>query len=273
MQCQCADTHKHAALAVHPQGLLDALGHCLQILGTGVLVHLVDERHVLLAHADDEVILPVREQPLDHVHRHRLQPLIHRADHKHAARRLRGHVQLLGAHIDVADEDIIRNNVLDEGALVVLLLVIALGRVQRHGGHGAHGAAHAVVAAGKDRVVEVGAPAGQCLEGAALQRNAGTLRRGNGLHILAPLLADTRQLAAGDHRTVRVNDADGAIRRLLELQYHILKNSSRHNDFLLRTTHRYFVQSVKLMLLLYRHYDGFASIFFFFSQKICLIFC
>ena len=104
----------------------------------------------------------------------------------------------------------------------MLLLIIALGRVQGHRRHGTYRPAHAVVAAGKHRVVKVTAPTGQCLERPALQRDAGALGGGDGLHVFGPLFADARQFAACNNGTLRVKDADGAVRRLLELQYNIL---------------------------------------------------
>ena len=229
VQGQGADAHEHGALAVHPQGLLDGGGHLFQVLAAGALGHLVDQGHVVVAHAQHEIILPVREHILHHVHGNGLGPVVHRADDKHAPGHLRRHMQLLGPHVDIADQDIIRDDVLNKGALIVLFLIIDLGGVQGHAGHGAHGASHAVVAAGENRIVKVGAPAGHGLEGLALHGHAVALRRGDRLHIFGPLLADTGELAARDHRALGVDDADGAVRGLLELQHNILKNSSRHS--------------------------------------------
>ena len=217
MQGQRTDAHEHTALAVLPQGLLDGGGHLLQILVGGALRHLVDQRHVRLTHADDEVILPVGEEILHHLQRDALAAALHRSDDEYAAGYLGGHVQLLGPHIDVADKDVVGDDVLDEGALVVLFLIVRLGGVQGHAGHGAHGAAHAVIAGGEHGIVKMSAPAGQRLEGLALQRNAAALGGVDGLHILGPLLADTRQLAASDDGTLGVNDAHGAIGGILEL--------------------------------------------------------
>ena len=227
-----ADAHEDPALAVQAQGLLDGGGHLFHIPGGGGVVHLVDEGHVLLAHGQNEIVLPVGEQVLHQLQGHRLQPVVHRADDEHGPLHLGGHMQLLGPHVNVADEDIIGDDVLDEGALVVLLLIVILGAVEGHGSHGADGVADAVVAAGENGVVEMAAPAGQGLEGLALQRNAIALRRGDGLDIFAPLGADGRQLAAGDDGALRVHDADGAIGGLLKLQNHVLKNSTRHDGIL-----------------------------------------
>ena len=273
MERQRADAHEHAALAVLAEGDLDAGGHGLHILGGGVLVHLVDQRHVMLAHAEDEVVLPVGEQRLHHVHGDAVQPVVHGTDDEHAAGDLGVHMQLLGAHVDVGNEDVVGDDILDEGALVVLLLVVALGGVQGNGGHGADGAAHAVVAGSEHGVVKAAAPAGQRLEILALQRNAGTIGGDDRLHILAPLLADSRQLTAGDDGTLGVDNADRAVSRLLELKYRVLKDPAGHNVILLRNPRRYFVQSAQLLLLLYRHNHDFASVFLSFTQKTCRVFC
>ena len=55
---------------------------------------------------------------------------LHLADQEHRPGRLGDKVQLLGADIDVAQKDVIRNDALDESRLVMLLLVIGLGAVQ-----------------------------------------------------------------------------------------------------------------------------------------------
>ena len=55
------------------------------------------------------------------------------ADDEHAAVELGLDVQLLGAHVNVAQEDVVGKDALDERGLVVLFLVIALGGVKRDG--------------------------------------------------------------------------------------------------------------------------------------------
>ena len=153
-------------------------------------------------------------------------------------------MKLLSTHINVANKDIVGNDVLNEGALVVLLLIIGLGRVQGHAGHGADRAAHAVVAAGKHGIIEVAAPTGQSLEGLALHADTVAVGPFNGVHILGPLFADPGKLAAGDDAAVSVQNADDTVRRLLELQHYILKNPSRHDNPPGHSLRNEFVQSV-----------------------------
>ena len=224
-----ADAHEHAALAVDAQSFLDAQGHLFQIGGVGVLVQLMDQHHVLLAYAQHKIVLPIGEQALHQIQRCGFQPVVHRANHKYAAVHLGGHMQFLGPHVNVADEDIVGDDVLHEGALIVLLLIIALGGIQRHGSHGAYGAANAVITAGEHRIIKVAAPAGQCLKGLAFQRHALAVGLLDGLYIFAPLLADPRQLAARDNGSLGIDDPDGAVGGLFELQHYILKNSTGHD--------------------------------------------
>lgn len=71
--------------------------------------------------------------------------------------------------------------------------------------------------AGEDSIVKVVAPAGHGLEGLALDRDAAVLSGFDGLHIAGPLLADARQLAAGDHGSFVINDSDDAVGGFLKL--------------------------------------------------------
>ena len=56
---------------------------------------------------------------------------LHLADQEHRPGRLRDKVQLLGADIDVPQQNVVGDDVLDKGGLVVLLLIVGLGAVQR----------------------------------------------------------------------------------------------------------------------------------------------
>ena len=224
-----AHAHKHGALAVHLQRLTDGLCHLVQVASISVVRQLMDQCHIRLAHAENKVVLPVREQALDHIHRHGFQPLINRPDDKYTPAHLHRHMQLLGAHVNIADEDIVRNNILNKRALVVLFLIVGLGRVQGHAGHGAHSAAHAVVPTGKHGVVKVTTPAGQRLEGLALDGHTVAISQLDSLHILSPLLANPGELAAGDDAAFGIHNANDPIRGLLKLQHYILKDPSRHD--------------------------------------------
>ena len=222
-----ADAHHHRGLPAGTEGLLNRGGDLVQLLDARALRHLADEDHVALADAEDEIVLPVREQGLDHVRGDRL-PLLQGADHEYAPGHVRCDPQLLGPHIDIPQHDVIGDDVLDEGPPVMFLLVVGFGCIQRHRGHGADGLADLVVAKGEGCIVKLGSPAVQGLECLSLRRDDGAAGSIDGRHMLRPPLADHRQFAAGDDDALTVNDANRPVRIFLQLQHHILKNSSRH---------------------------------------------
>ena len=115
-----------------------------------------------------------------------------------------------------------------KGAAVVFLLIIALGRVQRHRCHGADGLADLIVSKGKGRIVKLIAPAAEGLEGLTVKADHAAGSAVYRRHILAPALADHRQLAAGNDNALTVDHADGSIRVFLQLQNYVLKDSSGH---------------------------------------------
>ena len=97
----------------------------------------------------------------------------------------------------------------------MFLLIIALGRVQRHRRHGADGLADLIVPKSKGCVIKLIAPAAERLEGLAVKAYHAACRTVDGSHILAPTLTDHGKLAAGNDHALAVNDADSAIRVFL----------------------------------------------------------
>ena len=142
-------------------------------------------------------------------------------------------MQLLGPDIDIPQEDIVGDDALDKGRLVVLLLIVCLGTVQGHCHHGADELGLLITALGKGGVVEAGAAVGQGLKGLVpighrcgfngVQGGSGTL----------PFFSDPGQMVAGDHRPLVVNDADDAVRTLFHLKYDALEYSAGHGRLLL----------------------------------------
>ena len=126
-------------------------------------------------------------------------------------------MQLLGPDIDVPQQDVVGDDVLDKGGLVVLLLIVGLGPVEGHHGHGAEGLGLRVLPLDKGGIVELGAPAGQCLEGAALKADGAAVPPVDRLHHARPVLANAAQFVAGHHRSLRINHADGSVCAVLHL--------------------------------------------------------
>ena len=148
----------------------------------------------------------------------------------------------------------------------MLLLVIGLGGVQRHGGHGADRPADLIVPQSEGRVIELGAPAGERLEGLPLQAEQRAGGIVDGVHVLRPALADESQFTAGHYHALAVHHADGAVGVLLHLQDDALKNSPRH-----RLSPSTKSQGTLCAICLCCHYIGLSAgmqeIFSFFHKK------
>ena len=222
------DTHHYGRIGAGAQGRLHRGGDLIQLPDAGAVRELADKHHIPLADAQDKVALAVREQGLDNVGGNRLA-LLQRADHEHAPCNIRGDAQLLGPHIDIAQHDVIGNDVLDEGTAVMLLLIIGLGGVEGNGSHSADGTADLIITKGEGSIVKLVAPAAEGLEGLSIGGDHGVGGVIDDRNIFRPALADHGQFAAGADDTLTVDDANGAVGIFFQLEYHILKNSARHS--------------------------------------------
>ena len=203
------------------------LGDPLELLGVRTLGQLLDEGHIGLIDGDDKVHLLVREKVLNHI------------DGTHIGRAqlpyqesgpgsLREEVQLLGLGIDVPQQDVVRNNILHKGSLVVLLLIIGLGSVEGHHRHRTQGCGSLILALNKGGVIELGAPARQGPESLILKMSGGMIRRIDSGDSPGPVLANARQLAACHHDPVRVDHSYCTVDTVLHLEYNSLKHPAGH---------------------------------------------
>ena len=138
------------------QGLFNGLGgfqDLLRAVGGG---QGLDHHDVRLVDVQHKILLLVHKQPLNQLHRGHIR-VFHLPHQQHHPGLIGDKMQLLGPDIHVAGQDVVGNNVLYEGGLVVLLLVIVLGLVEGHRRDGADGAAHGIVAIGEGRVIQLGA--------------------------------------------------------------------------------------------------------------------
>ena len=133
-------------------------------------------------------------------------------------------MQLLCPDIDIPGQNIVGNNILDKGGLIVLFLIAGLGLVHRHGGKNADAPCCAVVAVDKHGVLKLAVQAPEQAVGAL--RGCENLFRdvpGN-VAYLVQVGSDHAQLTARHDKALAVHDADGALRGILELENHTLKN-------------------------------------------------
>lgn len=265
-----ADTDNGDALAIDTQSLFQLQSDLLKLRRAGGIAELMDQDDVRLSHGKNEAGLTVGEDTLHRLHRYGLDLVVRLADDEHAAAELRIDMELLGADINIADENVVGNNAFDEGRLVILLFVIALGRIEGNGSHCAGNAAHLVLAEGERREIKLTAPAGQGLEGLALKRDTLALCSVDRANQMRPLAADLRQIRTGDHRTLGVDHPDDCVGCFFKLQNDILKNSTRHAGVLPKFLLIRFVHFVNRANSLYLAFQRFARDFFFFHQIFCL---
>ena len=222
-----ANTYHHLQLQLGGQSLFDLGGQLVQTLALGLSGELLDHGHVGLADRENEVGLLVGEQGLNGVD-HGGVGRLRLADQEDAPGDVAVEVKLLGTNVDIPQKNVIRDDVLHEGALVVLLLIALLGAVVGHRRHGAEGAGQIVLAADKAGVIKLGAPAAQSLESLALTGDHSVLGAVDNLYHAGPALSDQGGIVAGHNGTVGVNDTHGPVCAFLHLEHDALKNPVGH---------------------------------------------
>ena len=151
----------------------------------------------------------------------------------HGPGRVRGEMQLFGADVNIAGQNIVHDDVFHEGATVVLFLVKILGVIQGHIGHGAQGPGHIILTRGENGVFKIIA--------AAVHRLISVLIKGNGrfqgaAHLqggVGPTLTQKLQITAGNHAALRIDHAQNTTGCVLQLHDDSLENTVGHNVGLL----------------------------------------
>ena len=127
-----ADDGMHVQLGRN--ALLNAHGDRLKVLQLERSRQLLDKGRVRFRRGKQEI--PVRRGKLaPDVFQHRRVGAGGLADDEHRAGRLGIEAKLLGAHIHIAGQNVVGDDVLDEGRRIVLVVVAGLGLAQRDGGH------------------------------------------------------------------------------------------------------------------------------------------
>ena len=141
-------------------------------------------------------------------------------------------MQLLGPKVNIAGEDVVHDDVLDEGAPVMLFLIEGLGLAEGDVGKVAvglgllvlagaeHGVLKGVVAV--DQGPEVPLPVEQAPVGAV----------GDAAYGIGPALTLQRQVGAGHHEALGIDDAEFPVRHIFELDHYTLKHTVGHHSIL-----------------------------------------
>ena len=220
-----ADDRLHVQLRVH--GALNALGQRADILRGLVRRHFLDDDNVRLAHAEHEIMLPVREHVLDQLEHGDIRH-VHLTHQQHSARHVGGKMQLLGAHIHVAGENVVRNDVLNEGGLIVLFLKVRAGLRHADGRENADAARRLVIALDKHGILKTRRAGRQNLIRACVRCKQLLLHfTHRGLKVIQAR-ADHRKLTAGNDKPLLVHNTNAARGGIFHLNDHALKNSARH---------------------------------------------
>ena len=136
-------------------------------------------------------------------------------------------MQLPRFGVDVAGQDVVENDVLDEVRLVEFFVVVLLDALQADGEHGGELLGGSVSALDKDCVVIV-LGVGELMVGIPIAHESIPGRLADSGHTLAHL-TDLPQLGAGNDGAGLINHADDTIHCVLHLVDHVLEYPVCHN--------------------------------------------
>ena len=154
--------------------------------------------------------------------------MTHLPDQEHCPGGIGGKMQLLGPDINITGQNIVHDDILDKGAPVMLLLIEGLGIVQGDIGQLAEGPGHLVITGAEHGVFKGIGIAHDGLE-ALLGEGHHTVGAGAHLHGgIGPVLPQQGDIGGGNDAAFRIHNAEGAVRDLLELNDHTLKNTVGH---------------------------------------------
>ena len=150
-------------------------------------------------------------------------------DQQDGALHVRREMQLLGPDIDITGQDVVHNNIFDEGTLIVLFFVVDLGTVDGNIGHQAQAPGGFIVAGDVNGIVKIGGVSRrQRFEGFFVEGDQRFGRAADPNGKLRPFFPDDCNIGTGNHTTFGINYADLAVCRLLHLEDDILEHPIGH---------------------------------------------
>ena len=155
------------------------------------------------------------------------------ADQEHHAGHIRREMELLRADIDVPGQDIVGDDVFDKSRFVVLLLIAGLRFAHGNRGENADAPGDAVMSADKYGILELAVQPAEQTERPVRRRKDLIREIASNAADLVQIGADQAQLAARNHKALVINDADGPVGRILQLNDNTLKDSAGHGSILL----------------------------------------
>ena len=217
-----ADTHSTVGVELAGEGVHNGTGQLVDVFLIDVGLNLLDQGDVRLVDIDDEVLVLIGEQVLEHIVGGDVVLLGNLHQHAHPAD-VRIEMELVALEIDVTGQDVIQDDVFDKVAPVVLLVVILLDAVEGHGQDFDIFLGLRVLAGHKHGVLRAGTAA-EGLEAVFIR-----LEHVYRSHLLwRDFLADLPnlpQLAAGDDYGGLIHNADGTVDGITHLVDDTLKQS------------------------------------------------
>ena len=136
--------------------------------------------------------------------------------------------ELLGPDVDVAGKDVVGDDILDEGRLVVALFKAGLGTVQCDLRHHAQSAGDLVLSVREHGIVEIRTEGGHGDHGFSGKMDGAILGKRHDSCQLRKLRADQRLVAAGDDGPVCIKNADLTVGGCFHLLDDVGKNMIHH---------------------------------------------
>ena len=189
MTCDSGNADHGFDKQLGPERLLDGLGRLQKFGLFRTWCDLLDDGDVCLVDGQNKILLLIREHAGKHIDGGNVRPA-YLPDEEHSARRVGDKMQFLRTDIDIARQDIVGDDVLDEGSLVVLFLIVGLRTIERDVGHDAQALGDLIIALGKHGIVKIGTPGNKRLEGLFIDNDNGIRGAVKLDHGLGPFFPD-----------------------------------------------------------------------------------
>ncbi len=219
------DTDGYLGVELGVQGIGDTFRYLFDFLDVGAGLDFLHQYDILLPGGDDVVLVLVREDILDHVKGQHVGLGVE-LDQEYHPGLLGVEAQLLGLDVDVAGENVVQDDVFDEGALVVLFIVQILDVGKGYGQHRRDLFRELVLPFDEYDILPLGTGADGLVGVAAGGNSVGGV--GQLIPHALSHFSDFNKLAACDDDAVVIDHADHAVHSISHLVNDSLKQTIRH---------------------------------------------
>ena len=208
------DTDKQLCTVLLARGTKDACGKLLKVLGGGTVCKLLDNNDILLGNVDDIILVLIGHDGLDNLIGGKVGCTLELYNDDGAVLVII-EMKLVGFDVNVVGENVVKDDVLDERALVILLVIEALDTAERYCKH-LCGFICLFVCTLYEYDAVILAAGGEESVGVAVEDDA-LLRVCKLLSYTLLGLSDSTKLGAGNNDAVLVDNTNGVADNLLHL--------------------------------------------------------